>query len=424
MNSAVRVRALEMLRAPAAQLNIARQLQRVPGLDLRRPARSVMFVHHCFYHFLYLSRALRERGWRALCVSFDASQGPFSRFQHGEDLNLFSPNAYQMRANARALYAFARRNFALMHFAGDGNLAFLPWNINQPNPSDIIEWRALGKKVGYTISGCRSATSQTSVREWSRDERRRTLCSQCTYENRPEICSDEVNLEWARRLGRHCDMTFAETNPALDYLIPGPNVVRGPHTSAMDETFWAPDIDIPAEHLVHRAEDEVLVLHAFGNYETRSNEDRNIKGTPAVRQAVERLQREGHKVRFILVTNLRNVDVRYYQAQADIIVDQLWAGRYGAAAREGMMLGKPVISYLNLKEAHPSYELQALKEAPIVSANVDTVYDALKDLVENRDKRLQIGKLSREYAIKWHGMRNCAARYEQVYDRLFPPVGT
>jgi hypothetical protein len=282
-----------------------------------------------------------------------------------------------------------------------------------------VEWRALGKKVAYTISGCRSATSQTSVKAWSRDARGRSLCGQCVYESRPDVCSDELNLEWARRLGKHCDMTFAETNPALDYLMPGSKVVRGPHTGAMDETFWSPVIEIPPAHRVPRSDSEILVLHAFGNFEARHNEDRNIKGTPAIASAVERLTREGHNVRFIFVTGLNNVDLRYYQAQADIIVDQLWAGRYGAAAREGMMLGKPVICYLNRREIDPRYELEALKEAPLVSATVDTIYDALKELVVNREKRLTIGKLSREYAIKWHGMANCAARYEEVYDRLF-----
>lgn len=419
MNRELKVRALELLRAPKAELTLRGQLRSVPDLDLDRPARSVIFIHHCFYHFLYLARALRERGWRAVCVSLDAPQGPSARFQHGEDLNLFSPDPYQMRANAQALFRFAKRNFQLMHFAGDGNLSFFPWNFGEQDPADIVEWRTLGKKVAYTISGCRSATSQTSVKLWSRDAMGRSLCHQCVFENRPDVCSDQLNLQWASKLGRHCDMTFAETNPALDYLVPGPKVVRGPHTGAMDERFWAPDIEIPPAHRVPRIADEVLVLHAFGNYESRQNEERNIKGTPAIAAAVERLQAEGHKVRFLFATGLRNVDLRYYQAQADIIVDQLWAGRYGAAAREGMMLGKPVISYLNRREPDARYELEALKEVPIVSASVDTIYDALKDLVVSREKRLQMGALSREYAIKWHGMANCAARYEQVFDRMF-----
>jgi glycosyltransferase involved in cell wall biosynthesis len=88
-----------------------------------------------------------------------------------------------------------------------------------------------------------------------------------------------------------------------------------------------------------------------------------------------------------------------------------------------MMLGKPVVSCLNIRESEPRYELQALKEAPIVSATVDTIYDVLKDLVANPEKRRRIGEESRRYAVKWHGMTACAARYEGVYDRLFPSGG-
>ena len=45
-----------------------------------------------------------------------------------------------------------------------------------------------------------------------------------------------------------------------------------------------------------------------------------------------------------------NKDVRFIQVQADIVVDQLNYGRYGAQAREGMMLGRPTVCYINKSE--------------------------------------------------------------------------
>jgi hypothetical protein len=42
-----------------------------------------------------------------------------------------------------------------------------------------------------------------------------------------------------------------------------------------------------------------------------------------------------------------------------------------------------------------------------------------RDLVLNPEKQRRIGMQSRQYAVKWQGMKACAARYERAYDRLF-----
>lgn len=409
----------EAIRRLKADRLVTRRFRDVPGMANGREARSVIFLHHSFYHFYYLALALRRRGWRAASVSLEPERGINANFYHGEDINLFTEDSRQMRANAQALFEFSKNNFRLMHFAGDGTLSFLPWEFGSPEPTDILEWRRMGRKVAYTVSGCLSATAQSSVARWSRDSAGRTLCDQCIYQNRPDVCSDERNLAWGRKVDLLCDAIFSETLPALDFLAPPHKVIRGPHTAAMDESFWSPDIVVPPDFQLPRSPGEVLVFHAFGNYNTRVDTQRNIKGTPAVDAAIERLKHEGMNVRLIFATDMRNVDVRYYQVQADIIVDQLWAGRYGAAAREGMMLGKPVISYVNPTEASREYELDALKEVPLVSATVDTVYEVLKDLVRNPEKRRNLGQQSRQYALKWHGMAACAERYETAYDRLF-----
>lgn len=36
----------------------------------------------------------------------------------------------------------------------------------------------------------------------------------------------------------------------------------------------------------------------------------------------------------------------------------------------------------------------------------------------DREKRIAVGKQSREYALKWHSAESCAERYEMIYDRL------
>lgn len=380
--------------------------------------RSVVFYRHSYYHFYYLAKALRKRGWDAISVNLEDPNGVNANYYHGEDLNLFSENKEIYKANVGNFFDVAKQRFDLFHFAGDGCLSFMPENIMLDDPPDIIRWRSLGKKVAYTISGCVSATAQTSVRKWSMLDQDKSLCSKCVWEDNPQICSDAKNLAWGKKVNKYCDLVYAETLPALDYLATHPNVIFEPVSMCLDTSVWHPDLVIPRQHRIDKAPQELLVYHAVGNYDIRNQNGRNIKGTPAVFHAIEQLKAEGVPVRLIFVTNMKNTEVRFIQAQADVIVDQLNAGRYGANAREGMMLGKPVICYINKKEMPGKKELACLQEVPLVSATEETLYTVLKDLLLNAEKRKSIGEASRRYAMKWHDADACAERYEQIYDGL------
>jgi hypothetical protein len=395
---------------------LARGVRRLvdrPGPSARR---SVLFLHNSYYHFYYLAQALRRRGWDALTVSLEDPHGPHANFYHGEDLNLYHPSYAVMQRRLFRFFYEAARRFRLLHFAGDGSMSFFPDYFPHDDPPDIVEWRALGNKVAYTISGCSSATAQSSVARWSALDGQ-VLCDKCPWQHRPDICCDARNLAWGRKVRKYCDLVCAETLPALDFVT-GPNVIREPLTMCLDPEVWRPDLPIPAEHVVPRAPGELLVYHAFGNFHLRGTSGRNIKGSPAISAAVERLQAEGLPVRLVFCTDRKNTEVRYYQLQADVVVDQLNAGRYGANARESMMLARPTICYQNRHEWSPQDRLACLDEVPLVSATEQTVYDELKRLLLNAELRAELGRRGRAYALKWHSAEACAERYEQVYDAL------
>src|SRR5687768_12036674 len=104
---------------------LRRAIDRLGGAR-QPPRRSVLFLHHSYYHFYYLARALRARGWDALTVSIEAPDGPNAGFYHGEDVNLHDPDPAVL---ARKTYRFLQENhsrFRLFNFAGDGHLAFFP----------------------------------------------------------------------------------------------------------------------------------------------------------------------------------------------------------------------------------------------------------------------------------------------------------
>jgi len=392
--------------------------------------RSVIFLHNSYYHFYYLAKALRKRGWDAITVSLEDPRGVNSIYYHGEDLNLFSDHPAkfahtlsQLDYNMKEFFAHAKNRFRLLHFAGDGLMSFFPgnWGWRNDDPWDILEWKAQGNKVAYTISGCNSGVAQSSVMWWSSIGEGEVVCNKCVWQLHPEVCNDVKNLEWGRKVQKHCDVIFTEAGPALDAQA-GWKCVREPTTTCLDPMFWRPDLEVPSKFRIGRGAAEMLVYHAMGNYALRTGNGRNIKGTPAVLRAIGRLQKEGVPVRLVFVTGRKNTEARFLQVQCDVIVDQLNYGRYGATAREGMMLGKPTVCYINRNELSPEDTLLSLSEVPLVSATERSIYEVLKDLLLRPEKREAIGKASRAYALKWHSMEACADRYEQVYDRLMKGV--
>lgn len=401
-----------------AMRRVLRRQARARGAGGPR-VRSVLFLRNSYYHFHYLAQALRRRGWDALTVSTEDPKGPNADYYHGEDVNLWDPNPKRFRSNIEEFYWDALERFELLHFAGDGLLTFFPispedWEAEEP--WDIVQWRRRGHKIAYTISGCNSGVAQSTVARWSALGGS-VVCDKCPWQLRPEVCNDARNIAWGRKVDRYCDVIFTEGSPALDYQAIH-KAVREPTTMCLDPEFWKPVLTVPDHLKIKRSDNELLVYHSFGNYDLRTANGRNIKGTGAIEAAVERLQAEGMAVRLVFVTDVKNTEVRYLQVQADVIVDQLNYGRYGATAREAMMLGKPTICYINRSEPKPADVLLSTQEVPLVSATEETVYEALRNLLLDRERRRCLGAAGRAFAMKWHSADACAERYEAIYDAV------
>ena len=116
-------------------------------------------------------------------------------------------------------------------------------------------------------------------------------------------------------------------------------------------------------------------------------------------EAIERLQNEGHSIEYFFIQDKPSNQMRFYQAQADIVVEQLIVGWWGSTFVETSALGKPVICYLrpSWKEfffkTFPEY-----KTLPVIEADTKTVYDSLKKLVVDHDFRRMQGIESRKFA--------------------------
>lgn len=379
--------------------------------------KAVLFIHNSYYHFYYLAQALRARGFHAVSVSLENPDGPNSNFYHGEDLNLWHPDDAVRKARSYDLMDAITQHFRAVHFHGAELSSLFESNYQLSArdgiPWDLLELKRRGVKIGHTISGCLTGQRQSRFYYASGG-----VCDKCVWQLRPDVCGEETAAAQNQMLEDLLDLNSLEFDWPADTSRRTAAAYYDPLTYCISPELWRPDLDIPDDMRFERRNDEILVFHSVGNFDIRAKNNRNIKGTGAVIRAIERLQSEGVPVRLIFKTGVPSRDMRFYQVQADIIVDQLNYGRNGATLRECMALGRPVITRWSPDQPEGVPHSKALHECPAIDANESTIYDVLKDLCENPDKRLAAGKASREFALAHFSNKACARRYELVYDRM------
>ena len=401
----------------STQLN---QIQKPPVTASGRSPGRVLYVGQSYYNTWYLSRALRELGWKADVLNIDPVEHD-QMFYHGQDFRF----RYKSKISALGhliFYAKALQNYDIFHFTGTWNLRFVSDFDNSlgrilPERWDIKLLKKLGKKIVYTNVGCLDGVSQSSFASWLPE----SVCDVCSWRDVPSVCSNELNLAWGKLRNSLADYQVMWAGNRKDYNI-DPRIHEAPQFYCLDPQVWSPDLLIPSNYLLPFPEDTIKIYHSVGNFESRTDAttNRNIKSTHIYIPTLERLKAEGHKVEMIFFNDVPNNKVRYYQAQADVVVDMLTFGWYGANVREAMMLGKPVICFLrpewqdNIRREIPEY----VDEMPIISATPHTVYEVLKDLVQNPEKRKEIGRRSREFALKWHSAEAGARKFDQIYSEL------
>jgi glycosyltransferase involved in cell wall biosynthesis len=387
----------------------------VAGRD--RP--GVLFAGTSYYHTWYASRALRKLGWRADVLNVDPNPANDHHY-HGFDRRFVLGRRRlpeQLAFVARALNDYDIFHFSNAHSLNLGpNIARLA-RATAGESTDVAVLKRLGKKIAYSTNGCLDGVSQTSFSRWPGPE---VVCDICRWRDRPDICSDSRNLEWGQRRNRLADVVLTEGGNRADWNDSA-KVRDVPQFYCLDPDVWRPDLEIPPNLRLPGSASTVRIYHAVGNYAARTASDgRNIKSTHVYIPLVERLKHEGHDVELMFFDAVPNLTVRYYQAQADIVVDMLSFGWFGGNVREAMMLGKPAVCYIRpewletVRRENPGYAA----ELPIVSATPDTAYEVVRELVRDREKREEIGRRSRAFALKYHSAEAAGRRLDALYREL------
>lgn len=232
------------------------------------------------------------------------------------------------------------------------------------------------------------------------------VCGNCGWGSKCDDNQNRLNFERVRRYA-----SMAVGSGFLDSSQFKPTHIK---YKSLDLDLWKPNLHVPKEFTLPPS-DKLRILHSFYS-ENRGKSGRNIKGSPFVVAAVDRLREEGYPVEYIYFNDVPSRLMRFYQVQVDIVVDQLIYGWWGSTSLEAMALGKPVVCYLrpswksSFRKHFPEYE-----SLPIVEANTQTIYDALKELVVNEEYRHARAAASRRFAETFLDAR---ANAEEMSKRL------
>lgn len=436
--------------------------------------KSILFVGQAFYNAWYLSRELRKIGWTADLINIERDSAA-KGFYHGQDIQFeYTPDDLLFRLNT---YLTSFNKYEVFHFSNMGGIIFVndrrligrirflfplmelflssffkkndwqrkidllislrlvkssetgalnltrigfwfyrrvlgPWLFQKYGKSwDIQLLKLASKKIGYANTGCLDGELKSTFSQWKPFD----TCSICKWNNHPEVCSDELNARWGEFRNSMADYLLTVGSNKKDYNGTSKSF-ESPWFYSLDTKVWNPDIMIPSNYILPYSSKTVKIYHAVGNFESRTaSSNVNIKCTHIYIDLINKFKSEGMPVELTFFHGLPNKIVRYYQAQADIVVDMLTYGFHGANIREGMMLGKPTVCYIRpewlveMRKEIPDY----VDELPVVSATPDTVEAVLRDLINNKEKREEIGRKSREFAVKWHGSERAAQYFDQ-----------
>ncbi len=136
------------------------------------------------------------------------------------------------------------------------------------------------------------------------------------------------------------------------------------------------------------------------------------KGTAAVLSAIEQL-RSRYEFEFCLLQGLERSRALAILQRADIFLDQFVLGDRGMASLEAMALGKPVVCYIK-----PSLLALYPPDLPIVNATQHDLSLVLESLLQDPQRRQELGKRGRAYVEKYHDGMKIADQLKRIYTEI------
>jgi len=316
-----------------------------------------------------LSRAERKLGHISDSMVFSNNwlNYPVDIDLHYERLNRFEREAARINFFSGAVekYDVFNFNFAETLFSYPKlNL----WHV------DLPLLKLLGKKMAFIFQGCDMRLKSSSL------ERDFSPCKDCKHGYCEEF-PDKIKKRKYEKFRKYSAAVYC-LNPDICRQYDGLKFM--PYAS-VDFRDWQP---------VEKAEAGTLTIaHASTN--------RDKKGSRYIIETVEKLKDERKDVEFLLIENMPYEEAKKHFQNADIVIDQVLIGWYGAFAVEMMALKKPVVCYIN-EEDLVAIPPEMKKELPLYNATKYNLLEKLRVLCSDAKLRMSLGERGRKFVEKWH----------------------
>lgn len=322
-----------------------------------------------------LARGLRKAGVAAQSISLWQSRGLMSRL----DAHWPAPS---ILAEA-SLATWAARRFELFH------LHFRPiinnYSGDRYEPAsfqDLAPIRQAGKRIVYHFRGSEIRVNAAfgALNPFAWDEAAD-----------PSGMSDALKHKLLETVRQNADLILVP-DPELQSYVPEAQILQ--HAVELDE--------LPFVGALRR--ERPRICHAPTRH--------GAKGTEAITQALDKLKREGLEFDFVVLEGLPQDELMKELAEADIVVDQIVIGWYGALSVEAMALGKAVVAYIR------DDLVSELPEGVLVNANPGTIAARMRELIVDPQRRVELGKAARRYVETYHSAQVVAEKLSAIYARL------
>ena len=191
-----------------------------------------------------------------------------------------------------------------------------------------------------------------------------------------------------------------------------------------ERTF--PDLDIVPNIIpindelykpVETNNEKLKVVYSASNRTSYKDARWATKGYPEVSPLLKNLS-EKYNFEYIEINNMTFKEAMSIKQQADIVIGDVVTGSYHLTELEALAQGKPSITYLDGRSIMTFMNTFKSPDIPFVNANIDNLEYAIKDLIENKDLRKQIGIFSREWIEKYYDDSKLVKKFVQIYDDI------
>lgn len=166
---------------------------------------------------------------------------------------------------------------------------------------------------------------------------------------------------------------------------------------------------------------KVKVLYSASTKASRHEERWATKGYPEVTKKLKYLSKK-LDFEYIELFGVPYEKAMKIKQTADIIIGDIVTGSYHLTELEALSQGKVVISYLDARSVMTLINVVGCDDLPFVNATLDELNNILKELIENKALREEIGAFSRDWIEKYYDDKVLVNKFVEVYDKILNNV--